>query len=46
MDRDFSNVHDCTECAYYSTCKTFFGWLGCNPKPKPKEKDTESETRA
>lgn len=45
MDRDLSNVRDCTECAHYSTCKTVYGWLGCNPKSKEKE-DTESETGA
>lgn len=42
-DRTFSSVHDCTECAHYSTCKTYYGWLGCNPEPKEKE---EPKSRA
>lgn len=35
MDRDFSNVRNCTECANYHTCRdAMYGSTKCNPKPK------------
>lgn len=34
MDKDFSNVHDCTECAYYHTCRSYYGGTQCKPKEK------------